>query len=82
MYLPLILATALLAASEPASPPPAKHSHPACAVSHHQCYPACIKMNADGSDCAKTRTVCRDVCGEKPEPPSQNVQPPSQPQPE
>ena len=74
MYLSIVLATAMLAASGSASPaakqstpPPAKHSHPTCAVMHHDCYPACIKMTADGSDCAKTKEVCRDICGEKPE---------------
>ena len=36
-----------------------------CSVSHHECYPACVRMNADGSDCAKTRNICRDVCGPK-----------------
>jgi hypothetical protein len=41
-----------------------------CSVTHHQCYPACIQMNADGSDCAKTREVCRDICGPKPSYPS------------
>jgi hypothetical protein len=41
-----------------------------CSVTHHQCYPACVQMTPDGSDCAKTREVCRDICGAKPTYPS------------
>ena len=36
-----------------------------CGVTHRQCYPACVQMTPDGSDCAKTRQVCRAVCGSK-----------------
>ncbi len=37
-----------------------------CSVTHHDCYPACVQMTPDGSDCAKTRQVCKDICGAKP----------------
>ncbi|HZP11556.1 MAG TPA: hypothetical protein VFB36_03940 [Nevskiaceae bacterium] len=37
-----------------------------CSVTHHDCYPACVQMTPDGSDCARTRQVCKDICGPKP----------------
>ncbi len=41
-----------------------------CSVTHHQCYPACVRMTPDGSDCAQTKDVCRDICGARPSYPS------------
>jgi hypothetical protein len=48
----------------------ASRGGPSCGVTHHDCYPACVQMTPDGSDCAKTRNVCRDICGPKPVYPS------------
>jgi hypothetical protein len=41
-----------------------------CGIRHRECYPACIRMAADGSDCEKTTEVCRDTCVASPAYPS------------
>ena len=55
------------AAAKAAAPKAAANKR--CAVSHQDCFPACIKLKADGSDCERTKTVCRDVCGPEPQHP-------------
>lgn len=61
----IVFATALLAVQSLFAAPAGSGN---CAVTHQDCYPACVKMKMtpDGEDCAQTKTVCREVCGEKP----------------
>ncbi len=67
MRFPIVLASALVAISGQAF---AAKGDANCAVTHKDCYPACVKHTADGSDCAKIQTVCRQVCGPEPERPA------------